>query len=244
MESMIRLENVHKIFGSLQVLNGINIDVKKGEVVVVIGPSGCGKSTQLRCINGLEQIDAGRIVVKDIDITSKKVDWQVVRQKVGMVFQSYNLYPHLNVMRNLILSPMKVQKKNKKEATEYAEILLDRVGLLDKRDVYPGQLSGGQQQRIAIVRALMMQPEVMLFDEVTSALDPELINEVLNVMIDLAKSGMTMMVVTHEMGFAKAVANKIIFMSNGVVAEEGPPEEFFAHPKDERLKNFLSKVLH
>ncbi|PKM80305.1 MAG: glutamine ABC transporter ATP-binding protein [Firmicutes bacterium HGW-Firmicutes-14] len=241
---MIRLENVHKTFGSLQVLNGINMEVKKGEVVVVIGPSGCGKSTQLRCINGLENIDAGRIMVKDIDITSGKVDWQVVRQKVGMVFQSYNLYPHLNVMRNLILSPMKVQKKTKKEATEYAEILLDRVGLLDKRDAYPGQLSGGQQQRIAIVRALMMQPEVMLFDEVTSALDPELINEVLNVMIDLAKSGMTMMVVTHEMGFAKAVANKIVFMSNGVVAEEGPPEEFFANPKDERLKSFLSKVLH
>jgi polar amino acid transport system ATP-binding protein len=244
METMIRLENVHKTFGSLQVLNGINMEVKKGEVVVVIGPSGCGKSTQLRCINGLENIDAGRIMVKDIDITSGKVDWQVVRQKVGMVFQSYNLYPHLNVMRNLILSPMKVQKKTKKEATEYAEILLDRVGLLDKRDAYPGQLSGGQQQRIAIVRALMMQPEVMLFDEVTSALDPELINEVLNVMIDLAKSGMTMMVVTHEMGFAKAVANKIVFMSNGVVAEEGPPEEFFANPKDERLKSFLSKVLH
>lgn len=244
METMIRLENVHKTFGSLQVLNGINMDVKKGEVIVVIGPSGCGKSTQLRCINGLEQIDTGRIMVKDIDITSGKVDWQVVRQKVGMVFQSYNLYPHLNVMRNLILSPMRVQKKTKKEATEYAEILLDRVGLLEKRDVYPGQLSGGQQQRIAIVRALMMQPEVMLFDEVTSALDPELINEVLNVMIDLAKSGMTMMVVTHEMGFAKAVANKIVFMSNGVVAEEGPPEEFFAHPKDERLKCFLSKVLH
>ncbi|MHB9094801.1 MAG: amino acid ABC transporter ATP-binding protein [Eubacteriales bacterium] len=244
METIIRLENVYKSFGSLKVLDGVNLEVKRGEVVVVIGPSGCGKSTQLRCINGLEQIDSGRITVNDIDITSGKVDWQVVRQKVGMVFQSYNLYPHFNVMRNLILSPMKVQKKTKKESIEIAETLLDRVGLLDKRDMFPSQLSGGQQQRIAIVRALMMHPDVMLFDEVTSALDPELINEVLNVMIDLAKSGMTMIVVTHEMGFAKAVANKIVFMHNGVAAESGPPEEFFANPKDDRLKNFLSKVLH
>jgi polar amino acid transport system ATP-binding protein len=182
--------------------------------------------------------------VDGIDITGKKVNWQQVRQKVGMVFQNYNLYPHLTVLENLILSPVKVQKKSRKEAVQTAEALLERVGLLDKIDAYPAQLSGGQQQRIAIARSLAMRPDVMLFDEVTSALDPELVKEVLDVMLDLAKDGMTMIIVTHEMGFAKAAADRVVFMSNGAIIEEGPPEAFFAAPKDERVKQFLSRVLH
>jgi len=241
---MIKIEQAYKTFDRNPVLNGVDLEVAKGEVVVMIGPSGCGKSTLLRCINGLERVDRGQIRVDGIDITGKKVNWQQVRQKVGMVFQNYNLYPHLTVLENLILSPVKVQKKSRKEAVQTAEALLERVGLLDKIDAYPAQLSGGQQQRIAIARSLAMRPDVMLFDEVTSALDPELVKEVLDVMLDLAKDGMTMIIVTHEMGFAKAAADRIVFMSNGAIIEEGPPEAFFAAPKDERVQQFLSRVLH
>ncbi|NTZ18499.1 amino acid ABC transporter ATP-binding protein [Paenibacillus sp. JMULE4] len=241
---MIKLENIHKTFDNNQVLNGIDLTIAKGEVIVLIGPSGCGKSTLLRCINGLESVSEGKIWIDGIDITGKRVNWQRIRQKVGMVFQSYNLYPHLTVLDNLILSPVRVQKKTKKEAVEIALSLLERVGLSDKRNAYPAQLSGGQQQRIAIARSLAMRPDVMLFDEVTSALDPELVKEVLDVMLDLAREGMTMVIVTHEMGFAKAVADRVVFLSGGAVIEEGPPELFFEAPKDERVKQFLNRVLH
>ncbi|SDH96357.1 amino acid ABC transporter ATP-binding protein [Paenibacillus naphthalenovorans] len=241
---MIKLENIHKTFDNNQVLNGIDLTIAKGEVIVLIGPSGCGKSTLLRCINGLESVSEGKIWIDGIDITGKRVNWQRIRQKVGMVFQSYNLYPHLTVLDNLILSPVRVQKKTKKEAVEIALSLLERVGLSDKRNAYPAQLSGGQQQRIAIARSLAMRPDVMLFDEVTSALDPELVKEVLDVMLDLARGGMTMVIVTHEMGFAKAAADRVVFLSGGAVIEEGPPELFFEAPKDERVKQFLNRVLH
>ncbi|ALS21340.1 MULTISPECIES: amino acid ABC transporter ATP-binding protein [Paenibacillus] len=241
---MIKLENIHKTFDNNQVLNGIDLTIAKGEVIVLIGPSGCGKSTLLRCINGLESVSEGKIWIDGIDITGKRVNWQRIRQKVGMVFQSYNLYPHLTVLDNLILSPVRVQKKTKKEAVEIALSLLERVGLSDKRNAYPAQLSGGQQQRIAIARSLAMRPDVMLFDEVTSALDPELVKEVLDVMLDLAREGMTMVIVTHEMGFAKAAADRVVFLSGGAVIEEGPPELFFEAPKDERVKQFLNRVLH
>ncbi|MBE5931049.1 MAG: amino acid ABC transporter ATP-binding protein [Lachnospiraceae bacterium] len=240
---MIKVNNLHKSFGNLNVLNGIDEHIKPGEVVVVIGPSGSGKSTFLRCLNLLEKPDKGEIYVDDELINAPKVDVNKVRQKMGMVFQHFNLFPHLTVMRNIILAPMKLKKMPKEEALAKGRELLNIVGLSDKARAYPVQLSGGQKQRIAIARSLAMEPEIMLFDEPTSALDPEMVGEVLDVMKNLAKSGMTMVVVTHEMGFAREVATRVIFMDGGVVLESGTPEEIFDHPQNPRTKLFLSKVL-
>ncbi|MBR6536942.1 MAG: amino acid ABC transporter ATP-binding protein [Lachnospiraceae bacterium] len=240
---MIKVNNLHKSFGKLNVLNGIDEHIKPGEVVVVIGPSGSGKSTFLRCLNLLEKPDKGEIYVDDQLINAPKVDVNKVRQKMGMVFQHFNLFPHLTVMRNIILAPMKLKKMPKEEALAKGRELLKTVGLSDKEKSYPVQLSGGQKQRIAIARSLAMEPEIMLFDEPTSALDPEMVGEVLDVMKNLAKSGMTMVVVTHEMGFAREVATRVIFMDGGVVLESGTPEEIFDHPQNPRTKLFLSKVL-
>ena len=240
---MIKVKNLHKKFGDLTVLNGIDEHISPGEVVVVIGPSGSGKSTFLRCLNLLEDVTEGEIYVDDQLINAPKIDINKVRQKMGMVFQQFNLFPHMTVMENLTLAPIKLQGKKKDEIEAEALALLDRVGLKDRADSYPSQLSGGQKQRIAIVRALCMKPDVMLFDEPTSALDPEMVGEVLNVMRDLARERMTMVVVTHEMGFAKEVATRVMFMDGGNFVEENEPKEFFEHPKNERLKTFLSKVL-
>ena len=243
-EVLIRVEDLHKVFGdSLHALNGITTQIRRGEVVVVVGPSGSGKSTFLRSLNLLEVPSSGRIYFEDTDITDKKVDINKHRQKMGMVFQHFNLFPHKTILQNITLAPIKLLKKNPKEAEERAMELLKMVGLEEKANVYPSQLSGGQKQRIAIVRSLAMDPDVMLFDEPTSALDPEMVGEVLEIMKDLARSGMTMVVVTHEMGFAREVANRVLFMDNGQILEEAPPEEFFQHPKDPRLKEFLSKIL-
>lgn len=240
---MIKVNNLHKSFGELNVLNGINEHISPGEVVVVIGPSGSGKSTFLRCLNLLEKPDEGEIYVDDELINVPKVDVNKVRQKMGMVFQHFNLFPHLTVMKNITLAPVKLKKMTKEQAIAKGEELLKIVGLSEKADAYPVQLSGGQKQRIAIARSLAMEPEIMLFDEPTSALDPEMVGEVLDVMKNLAKSGMTMVVVTHEMGFAREVATRVIFMDEGVVLESGTPEEIFDHPQHERTKLFLSKVL-
>ena len=240
---LIRAIDVKKDFGAMQVLKGINLDINKGDVVVIIGPSGSGKSTFLRCLNLLEQPTGGQILFEDVDITDKKVNIDKHRQKMGMVFQQFNLFPHMNVMKNLTLAPMKLLGKSQEEAEAEAMRLLELVGLADRADAYPSQLSGGQKQRIAIVRALCMNPEVMLFDEPTSALDPEMVGEVLTVMRDLAKENMTMVVVTHEMGFAREVANRVVFMDEGILVEENAPEEFFGNPQNERLKTFLGKVL-
>jgi polar amino acid transport system ATP-binding protein len=292
-EILLQVNNLHKHFGKLDVLKGVNMDIHKGDVIAVIGPSGCGKSTFLRCLNFLEMPSAGeiqfegktifknqrvylkrqmkamlsgkkknsltaeeketyakleaeytalRVVEKEIDKeTTKNIN--LLRQEVGMVFQQFNLFPHLTVLQNIILAPVKLKKKTKEEATALAMSLLEKVGLEDKANAYPATLSGGQKQRIAIVRALAMEPKVMLFDEPTSALDPEMVGEVLKVMEELAEEGMTMVVVTHEMGFAKEVANRVIFMSDGIIKEENSPEKFFNNPQDERLKDFLSKVL-
>lgn len=240
---MIETINLEKTFGNLKVLKGINQKIKDGEVVVIIGPSGSGKSTFLRCLNLLEVPTAGQIFFDGKDITAKDVDINKIREKMGMVFQNFNLFKNKTVLENIILAPMLVKKVGRAEATEKAKKLLDRVGLLDKMDAYPAQLSGGQSQRIAIVRALAMDPEVLLFDEPTSALDPEMVGEVLSVMKDLANDGMTMVVVTHEMGFAREVGDRIIFMDEGTVVEEGRAEEIFQNPKNDRLKDFLSKVL-
>ena len=240
---MIKVNNLHKSFGKLDVLNGIDEHIKPGEVVVVIGPSGSGKSTFLRCLNLLEKPNAGEIYVDDELINAPKVDVNKVRQKMGMVFQHFNLFPHLTVMENITLAPVKLKKMTKEEAVAKGEELLKIVGLSDKADSYPVQLSGGQKQRIAIARSLAMEPEIMLFDEPTSALDPEMVGEVLDVMKNLAKSGMTMVVVTHEMGFAREVATRVVFMDEGVVLESGTPEDIFDHPQNERTKLFLSKVL-
>lgn len=240
---MIEVNKLYKSFGKLEVLKGITDCVNKGEVVVLIGPSGSGKSTYLRCINQMEQATSGEIIINGKDITDSKVDINAVRQQVGMVFQHFNLFPHMTVLENITLAPIKIKKMKVEEANELAYKLLDKVGLKDKADAYPSKLSGGQKQRIAIARALAMNPEVMLFDEPTSALDPEMVKEVLQVIKDLADEGMTMMIVTHEMGFAKEVGTRLLFMDQGTIIEEGDPKEVFASPKEERTKLFLSKVL-
>jgi len=243
-ETLIQVENLTKTFGgSVHALNGVSTDIKKGEVVCVIGPSGSGKSTFLRCLNRLEDPTDGRIIFAGEDLMNPKTDIDMHRQKMGMVFQHFNLFPHMSILRNMTIAPMKLQKRGKEEAEGQAMKLLERVGLADRANAYPSQLSGGQKQRIAIVRALCMNPEVMLFDEPTSALDPEMVGEVLNVMRDLAKEHMTMVVVTHEMGFAREVSDRVIFMAEGKIVEEGTPEEIFTAPKTERLQTFLSKVL-
>ena len=243
-EVLIRVEDLHKSFGtSVHALNGVTEEIRKGEVVVVIGPSGSGKSTFLRSLNLLEVPSKGKIFFEGEDITDPKVNINLHRQKMGMVFQHFNLFPHLTIMDNLTLAPIKLHGLSKEAAEEKAMALLTRVGLADRAGAYPSQLSGGQKQRIAIVRALCMEPDVMLFDEPTSALDPEMVGEVLDVMKELARDGMTMVVVTHEMGFAREVASRILFMAEGKILEQNSPEEFFANPKDERLKTFLSKVL-
>lgn len=241
---MIKIENLHKRFGKLEVLNGIDINVKKGEIIAIIGPSGSGKSTFLRCINRLEEPSEGKIFIDGENILSKETNINKIREKVGMVFQHFNLFPHKNVIKNITLAPIKIKNYSVELAEKKADKLLSKVGLLDKKYAFPNQLSGGQKQRIAIARALAMEPEVMLFDEPTSALDPEMIKEVLDVMIELAREGMTMLIVTHEMGFAKNVATRILFMNDGKILEDEKPEEFFNNPKHSRTKEFLYKVLN
>jgi len=239
----IHVEDLKKSFGKLNVLNGISIDIHEGEVVCVIGPSGSGKSTFLRCLNKLETITGGEVVVDGYTITDKKVNINKVRENIGMVFQHFNLFNNMNVLRNLMLAPVDLKKMTKEEAEEEALRLLDKVGLSDKAEVYPSQLSGGQKQRVAIARALCMKPDIMLFDEPTSALDPEMVGEVLAVMKELARDGMTMVVVTHEMGFAREVADRVVFIDDGVILEEGAPQEIFGSPKHPRTIDFLGKVL-
>ena len=240
---LIRVENLYKNFEDKEVLKKISLNVYKGDVICLVGPSGSGKSTFLRCLNRLEEPSGGKIYFEGVDICDKKTDIDLHRQKMGMVFQQFNLFPHMTVLKNMIIAPIQLQWKTRSEAEEYAISLLKKVGLEDRAWAYPQELSGGQQQRIAIVRALCMQPDVMLFDEPTSALDPEMVGEVLTVMKDLAQQNMTMVVVTHEMGFAREVANRVVFLDGGEFVEEAAPEEFFENPKSERLKNFLSKVL-
>lgn len=240
---LIKVDNLCKSFDKVDVLKGINAEIHKGDVMVVIGASGSGKSTFLRCLNRLEEPTGGKIYFEGTDITDPSVNINVHRQKMGMVFQQFNLFPHMTVMKNLTLGPIKLLKKSKAEAEKKAMELLERVGLADRATAYPSQLSGGQKQRIAIVRALCMDPDVMLFDEPTSALDPEMVGEVLEVMKQLAKEGMTMVVVTHEMGFAREVGTNVVFVDDGVIVEQGEPKEFFENPKNQRLKDFLSKVL-
>ena len=240
---MIRFQGVHKWFKELHVLNDINLRINRGEVVVICGPSGSGKSTLIRTINKLEPIQKGSLIVDDFDLADPKTDINKLRAEIGFVFQQFNLYPHLTALKNITLAPIKIRKIPKKEAEEQAMTLLERVGLAEKRDAYPSQLSGGQQQRVAIARALAMTPKIMLFDEPTSALDPEMIGEVLEVMQKLANTGMTLAVVTHEMGFAREVADRVIFMDFGVILEEAPPEEFFKNPRHERVQLFLREIL-
>jgi ABC-type polar amino acid transport system ATPase subunit len=240
---MISVRNLHKSFGELKVLNGINCSIKEKEVVCVIGPSGSGKSTFLRCLNLLEEITSGEVIIDGVRINDPKTDINEVRKEVGMVFQQFNLFPHMTVLDNITLAPIHVRKLSKDEAESRALSLLSKVGLSDKAGAYPEQLSGGQQQRVAIARALAMQPKVMLFDEPTSALDPEMVKEVLDVMKQLAKEGMTMVVVTHEMGFAREVGDRVLFMDQGLIVEEGTPEQVFTQTQNERTKAFLSKVL-
>ena len=239
---MIKIKNLEKTYGDLKVLKGISTDIKEGEVISIIGPSGSGKSTFLRCINRLEEPTNGEIDIEGENIVSPKVDINKIREKVGMVFQHFNLFPHKTVLENITIGPIKLKKTSQEEAEKIAISLLDKVGLADKKDVYPNKLSGGQKQRVAIARALAMNPKVILFDEPTSALDPEMIGEVLEVMKDLAREGMTMIVVTHEMGFAREVCDRVIFMADGEIVEQGKPEEVFLNPKNERTQNFL-KVL-
>lgn len=239
----IHISHLKKFFGELEVLNDISIDVYEGEVVVIIGPSGSGKSTMLRCINKLEEITDGQIIVDGNDITDKKANINKVRENIGMVFQHFNLFNNLNVLRNLMLAPVDLKKASKAQAKEQALLMLQKVGLSDKVEAYPAQLSGGQKQRVAIARALCMNPDIMLFDEPTSSLDPEMVGEVLQVMKQLASDGMTMVIVTHEMGFAREVADRVIFMDGGYIVEEGPPQELLLNPKEPRTINFLNKVL-
>ena len=240
---LIKVEDLCKSFDDMEVLKGVNAEIDKGDVMVVIGASGSGKSTFLRCLNLLEEPTGGSIYFEGVDITDKSVDINIHHQKMGMVFQQFNLFPHMTVLKNMTIGPMRLLKQSKAEAEKNAMALLERVGLADRADAYPSQLSGGQKQRIAIVRALAMNPDVMLFDEPTSALDPEMVGEVLEVMKQLAKDGMTMVVVTHEMGFAREVGTDIVFVDEGVIVEQGPPSEFFENPKSPRLREFLSKVL-
>ncbi|HIW14927.1 MAG TPA: amino acid ABC transporter ATP-binding protein [Firmicutes bacterium] len=242
-EVLIHVENLQKTFGKLHVLNGITTDICRGDVLVVIGPSGSGKSTFLRCLNLLEEPTGGHILFEGTDITDPKVDINLHRRKMGMVFQQFNLFPHMTVLRNMTLAPMKLLKKTKEQAEARALELLDLVGLKDRANAYPSQLSGGQKQRVAIVRALCMEPDVMLFDEPTSALDPEMVGEVLEVMKKLAQDGMTMVVVTHEMGFAREVGTRVMFIDEGVIQEQNDPQTFFTNPQNPRLQSFLSKVL-
>ena len=240
---MIKTVDLTKKFGDNEVLTKLNVDVEQGEVISIIGPSGSGKSTFLRCLNGLETITDGHVYIDDFDIAGNELNIDKLRERIGMVFQSFNLFPHLKVIDNITLAPVTLRKMKREEAKRVARELLDKVGLLDKQDVYPSSLSGGQKQRVAIARALAMNPEVMLFDEPTSALDPEMVGEVLQVMKDLAKDGMTMVVVTHEMGFAKEVCKRVIFMAEGKIVEEGAPDDVFTNPKHERTRNFLESVL-
>ena len=244
-EIIISVRDLQKHFnaGEVHALNGVSVDIEKSEVLVVIGPSGSGKSTFLRCLNLLERPTGGSVIFEGTDITAPRVNINLCRRRIGMVFQHFNLFPHMTVLKNLTLGPTELLKKSQEKADEKAMQLLERVGLADRADAYPSQLSGGQKQRIAIVRALCMEPDVMLFDEPTSALDPEMVGEVLDVMKELANMGMTMVVVTHEMGFAREVADRVLFMDEGVIVEQGTPEEIFDHPQSERLQNFLSKVL-
>ncbi len=242
-DTIIKVEDLHKSFGNIQVLKGISTELQRGSVTVIIGPSGSGKSTFLRCLNLLEEPTGGKIYINGEDITAKKANVDLMRRKIGMVFQHFNLFPHKTILENMTLAPIKLLKKTKEAAESEAMALLERVGLADRANAYPSQLSGGQKQRIAIVRALCMDPEVMLFDEPTSALDPEMVGEVLDVMKELARSGMTMVVVTHEMSFAKEVGDRVMFVDEGKIMEDAAPEEFFTNPKSERLREFLSKVL-
>ena len=239
----IRVEHLRKDFGRLQVLQDVSAEICEGEVVVIIGPSGSGKSTFLRCLNGLEEITSGRVIIDGQDITDKRTDINQLRRGVGMVFQHFNLFNNMNVLRNLMLAPVDLKQCDKQEARQRAMAMLERVGLQDKAEAYPHQLSGGQKQRVAIARSLCMKPDIMLFDEPTSALDPEMVNEVLDVMKELAREGMTMVVVTHEMGFAREVANRVLFMSDGAITEEGTPEEIFRNPQNPRTRDFLNSVL-
>ncbi|MBC3779024.1 amino acid ABC transporter ATP-binding protein [Pseudomonas sp. SWRI99] len=241
MSALIEFRGFNKFYGEQQVLNGIDLRVQSGEVIVILGPSGCGKSTLLRCLNGLETAHSGSMTFAGRELLDKATDWRDIRQQIGMVFQSYHLFPHMSVLDNLLLGPLKVQKRQRREAQQQAEALLERVGLLDKRDAFPRQLSGGQQQRIAIVRSLCMNPRVMLFDEVTAALDPEMVKEVLQVIQGLAREGMTLLIVTHEMAFARAVADRIVFMDAGRILEQNPPEIFFTNPQTARAQQFLEK---
>ena len=240
---MLKVSNLTKSFDSLEVLKGINCEINRGDVISIIGPSGSGKSTFLRCLNLLEKPTSGSINFEGDELTDRKTDLNRHRQKMGMVFQQFNLFPHMTVLDNLTVAPVMLKKMTKEEAEKKGKTLLRRVGLLEKADAWPDELSGGQKQRVAIVRALCMEPDVMLFDEPTSALDPEMVGEVLDVMKELAETGMTMVVVTHEMGFAREVSSRVLFLDEGVIAEEGTPDEIFSHPKCERLKTFLSKVL-
>ena len=241
--ALLEISHLKKNFDKNAVLKDVSFSVEKGEVVVILGPSGCGKSTLLRCINGLESVQDGKIILDGEVISNRTKDMHLIRQKVGMVFQSYDLFPHMNVLDNILLGPMKAQHRDKKEVVKEAEEWLERVGLPDKKLAYPRQLSGGQKQRVAIVRALCMNPEVMLFDEVTAALDPEMVREVLDVMMNLANDGMTMVVVTHEMGFAREVGDRVLFVDGGYILEEGTPEQVFDHPQNPRTQSFLSKIL-
>lgn len=243
-EPILRVKDVHKSFDETDVLHGVSLDIREGEVVVIVGPSGCGKSTLLRCINGLETIDSGEIFLRGEKISGRTKDLHLVRQKIGMVFQSYDLFPHMKVMDNLLLGPVRALGRPREEAEKEALEMLARVGLREKADVYPRTLSGGQKQRVALVRAMMMHPEILLLDEITAALDPEMVSEVLNVVIDLARGGMTMAIVTHEMRFAEAVADEVLFLEDGVVVEQGPPEKFFHAPETERAQQFLKSFTY
>lgn len=241
---LLEAKNIIKDYGEGRVLDDVSLQIHKGEVIVLIGPSGCGKSTFLRCMNGLEQIQSGQIILDGEVITEGKTDWPKIRQKIGMVFQSYELFPHMSVIDNIVLGPVKVQGRDRKEVIAEAEKLLGRVGLLDKMDAFPRQLSGGQKQRVAIVRALVLKPEILLFDEVTAALDPEMVREVLDVILELASEGYTMLMVTHEMQFARAVADKIVFIDGGKIVESDEPEKFFTQPKTDRARRFLNTFIY